>query len=261
MQDCFGAGLQTTMVVRSPTYIVPTEYVTNHLSLGVYDGGVEAADKLLNSLPTCVDAQLSRGLFQLFASQEPDRYTALANVGFPVIDSSDPQMSLVSNLLETAGGHYMDIGGTKLLEKGKVAIRAYVEPVAYTATGLKLSDGSFIDTDAIIWCTGFSDRNVSEVAEGILGSATHTNEVSNGIDEPHLGPAELASRIDSTWGLDSEGEVRGMWKCHSRIDNFWIMGGFTSQHRWHSKTLALQIQAALEGILPPAYLDTPSVKT
>jgi hypothetical protein len=39
-------------------------------------------------------------------------------------------------LLEKAGGHYVDGGGTKLLEEGKAGIKADVEPVAYTATGL-----------------------------------------------------------------------------------------------------------------------------
>ncbi|KAJ5239232.1 hypothetical protein N7468_003851 [Penicillium chermesinum] len=260
MQDCYEAGLQTSMVVRSPTYIVPTEYVTHPLSLGAYDGGVEAADKLFNSIPTCIDAQLSRGLFGMFGSLEPERYAGLKKAGFPVIDSNDPSQSLISNLLETAGGHYMDVGGAKVLEEGKVAIKALVEPVAYTPSGLKLSDGSIVDTDAVVWCTGFADKNVGEVAEEILSSAATTEEVSDETGEPHLGPREIASRIDNTWGLDSEGEIRGMWKRHSRLDNFWIMGGFTSQHRWHSKTLALQIKAALEGILPPAYLDTPSAK-
>jgi hypothetical protein len=45
-----------------------------------------------------------------------------------------------------------------------------------------------------------------------------------------------------------------MWKRHSKVDNYWFMGGFTQQHRWHSRTLALQIKASLEGVLPPPYL-------
>ena len=57
--------------------------------------------------------------------------------------------------------------------------------------------------------------------------------------------------------IDSEGEVRGMWKRHLRMENYWVMGGYTQQHRWHSRTVALQIKAALEGILPPAYRKTP----
>jgi hypothetical protein len=197
----------------------------------------------------------------MFASAEPERYAALQAAGFPVLDSRDPKCALIHNLLERAGGHYVDVGGTKLIEEGKVGIKANAEPVAYTKTGLRFSDGSCVDADAIIWCTGYADLNVCETAAEILGSASAVDGVSSGVNDEikHLlGPREIASRLDATWSIDSEGEIRGMWKRHLGLDNFWIMGGYTQQHRWHSRTLALQIKAALEGILPPAYRDTPS---
>lgn len=83
---------------------------------------------------------------------------------------------------------------------------------------------------------------------------------ANGESKPLLGPHELAERVAATWGIDAEGEVRGMWKRHIRLDNFWVTGGYTQQHRWHARILALQIKAALEGVLPPAYRDTPRTK-
>ncbi|KPM35804.1 hypothetical protein AK830_g10786 [Neonectria ditissima] len=49
------------------------------------------------------------------------------------------------------------------------------------------------------------------------------------------------------------GEIRSMWKRHSRLGNYWVMGGYTQQHRWHSCTLALQIKAALEGLTTGVY--------
>ena len=236
LEDCHAVGLQNTMVVRSPTYLVPVEYVCDKLSLGAYDFGVEAADRMFMTLPSVVDGQLGRNLFAHFATQEPDRYTALAKAGFPVIDSRDPEAALMHNLIERAGGHYVDVGGTKLLAEGKAGIKAGVEPVAYTATGLRFSDGSTADADAVVWCTGFADTDARRTVADIV-------------------KADLP--VDATWGIDEEGEIRGMWKRHLLVDNYWIMGGYTQQHRFHSKTLALQIKAALEGLLPPAYLDTP----
>lgn len=258
LEDCHAAGLQPTMNVRSPTYIVPVDYVCDKMSLGAYDFGVEAADNLFLTLPASVDGQLARGMFAMFASKEPKRYEALEAAGFPVLDSSHPTSALMHNLLEKAGGHYVDVGGTKLLAERKAGIKAGVEPVAYTATGLRFSDGSTVDADAIVWCTGFSDGNLRGTAEEILGGSQ--SEVSETAHESKhlLGPHELAERVDATWGIDDEGEIRGMWKRHLRLDNFWVMGGYTQQHRWHSRTLALQIKAALAGILPPAYRDTPS---
>lgn len=240
LEDCHAAGLQTTMVVRSPTYLVPLDYVCHKFSLGSYDSGVEAADWNILTLPTLVDAQLAKGLFAAFASAEPDRYSALTKAGFPVIDSADPEMALMHNLIERAGGHYVDIGGTALLAEGKAGIKANTEPVGYTATGLRFSDGSTVDADAVIWCTGFSDKNASHTAAEIF---------------------KTKLPLDDTWGVDQEGEIRGMWKRHSRLgDNYWVMGGYTQQHRWFSRLLALQIKAALEGVLPPAYRDTPQPK-
>lgn len=233
------------MVVRSPTYIVPLAYVCDKRGLGAYDFGVELGDRLFQTMPAMVDSQLVRGLFGMLAAQEPDRYKALAAAGFPVIDSTHPDADLQHNLLERAGGHYVDTEGTKLIAEGKVGVKANVEAVAYTASGLKFSDGSELETDAVIWCTGFADKNVRETSAEILG----------GNEEAH----SIASRLDATWGLDAEGEIRGMWKRHLNVESYWVMGGFTSQHRYHSRTLAFQIKAALEGVLPPAYRETPQV--
>ncbi|KAL4790051.1 monooxygenase [Aspergillus venezuelensis] len=274
LTDCHAAGLKATMVARSPTYIVPLDYLCHEASLGAYDADLEAADKMFLSLPSVIDGQLARNLFAAFASAEPDRYTALKAAGFPALDSSDPSCALIHNLLERAGGHYVDVGGTKLIENKQVGVKAGVEPTGYTASGLRFSDGSYLDVDAVIWCTGFSDANAADTAAAILGGAAGVgvSGPDSGAAEPNpdggkegpqqkmhiLSPQEIALRLDATWGVDAEGEVRGMWKRHANIDNFWIMGGHTQFHRWHSRTLALQIKAALEGILPPAYRSTPA---
>ncbi|RSL52688.1 hypothetical protein CEP54_010767 [Fusarium duplospermum] len=250
LQDCHDANLQATMNVRSPTYIVPLDYVCHSSSLGAYNFGVDAADRMFLTLPAIVDGQLARNLFAMWASKEPDRYAALAAAGFPVLDSADPSQALYSNLVEKAGGHYVDIGTTDLIAEGNVGIKAAVEPVAFTETGLRFSDHSTVDVDAIVWCTGFADLNARNITTEVLGGDVEATE------KDVLGPRDIAERLESTWGVDAEGEIRGMWKRHPRLENYWITGGYTQQHRWHSKTLALQIKAALEGILPPAYRDT-----
>ncbi|KAJ5709801.1 hypothetical protein N7493_009788 [Penicillium malachiteum] len=256
IEDCHAAGLKTTMNARSPTYLLPIDYVCQ--SLGAYEVDVDAMDIRLFSLPSFVDAQIGRGVYANFASKQPDRYTALAAAGFQVLDSRDPNVSLTHHLIERAGGHYIDVGGTKVIEEGKVAVKAGAEPVAYTETGLLFSDGSRVETDVVVWCTGFSDVNALDTAAEILGGSTeHGSMCQNEVGSHILGPHDIASRLDATWGVDDEGEIRGLWKRHLNIDNFWIMGGFASPQRWHSRNLALQIKAAVDGILPPAYRDTP----
>lgn len=204
------------MNVRSPTYMLPLEYVSDKMSLGAYDYGVEASDNRFMLLPTVVDGQLARNLFRFFASQEPNRYEGLKAAGFPVLDSSEPSQALMYNLLERAGGHYVDVGGTKLIADGKVTVKANVEPVAYTETGLQFSDGSVIDSDAIVWCTGFADGNLLQTGKEILGSEAAKVEGKN-----IIGREEIVARLEATWGVDAEGEIRGMWKRNPRLDNFW----------------------------------------
>jgi cation diffusion facilitator CzcD-associated flavoprotein CzcO len=235
IEDCYNAGLKVTMIVRSPQYLVPLEYIRHEFGLGAYNKGVEASDAMFMMMPTIVDSQLGQALFAQLASQEPDRYSTLREAAFPVIDSRDPNAALMHNLIERGGGHYVDTGATKLLAEGKVAFRAGVEPKAYTESGLRLSDDSNLDADAVIWCTGYADKDARETFADIM---------------------KITSPVDATWGVDEEGEIRGMWKRHSKVDNYWFMGGFTQQHRWHSRTLAQQIKASLMGVLPPPYLGT-----
>ncbi|KAI1348412.1 hypothetical protein F5Y01DRAFT_292573 [Xylaria sp. FL0043] len=252
IQDCHAEGLQTTMVARSPTYIFPFEYVMNHHAIGAYDlMPLDAADKLLNTMPQALDGRFSHGLFAHLASLEPDRYLALSQAGFPVLDSRDPSVDIQHHLVERGGGHYVDVGGTKLISEGKVAVRGYVEPTSYTDTGLSLSDGSSITADAVIWCTGFADFQATAVDS--FGGAASPDRNQKDV----LTPEEIVARMDACWGVDAEGEVRGMAKRHLRLENYWNIGGNIQQQRWSSRHMVQQIKLALEDSLPPAYLDTP----
>ncbi|KAF9870903.1 hypothetical protein CkaCkLH20_11575 [Colletotrichum karsti] len=218
LQDCCDAGLQTTMVVRSPTYIVPLDYICNPQSLGAYDLGVEASDRMFLTLPACVDGQFGRGLFAQFAQQEPDRYSALAEAGFPVLDSRDPDCALMHNLLERAGGHYVDAGATRLIVERRAGIKAGAEPVAFTSTGLRFSDGTTADADAVIWCTGFADKDARATAAEILGEG-ETNGFGPGVDgnKNILGPRDIAARLDPTWNLDDEVVGGGAAGAHAAV--------------------------------------------
>lgn len=260
MEDCHAAGLQTTMVARSTTYIVPVEYLGHEMSLGLYAIDAEKADRLFLTTPTCVDSALAHNLLAHLANQEPERYTALRAAGFDLVDSTHPDGQIMHHLLERAGGHYVDTGATRLLAEGRVALVSGTAPVAYTATGLRFADGRGVDADAVIWCTGFADRDARRTAAAVLGGGDDDGESAPAVggDAPaRLGPRAIAARLDTTWGLDAEGEVRGLWKRHLRMPSYWTFGGHTQHHRFHSRTLAFFIKLALAGILPPAYRRTP----
>ncbi|KAK0661350.1 hypothetical protein DIS24_g2493 [Lasiodiplodia hormozganensis] len=144
--DCYDhtASPRTTLAVRTPTYILPLSYVCHPRSLGAYDGPLDIAttDQLFLTLPSIIDAQLARDLVASFAAKEPDRYAALAAAGFPVVDSRDGSAVLMHNLIERAGGHYVDVGETALLAEGKAGVEAGTEPVGWTEGALRFGDGS-----------------------------------------------------------------------------------------------------------------------
>lgn len=244
------------MVARSPTYIFPWDYALASQGLGVYERTpASLADKLQMSGPSAIGGQLAMALHTHLAQQEKDRYKALAETGFPVYDSTEPgKGDLMHHLLERGGGHFNDIGnGVKMLADGICAVKGNVEPVGYVPTGLQFSDGSTVNADAIVWCTGFADKDPSVTAEVLGGNKFDDMEVNKDV----LGPHDIADLRDAIWGVDKEGEVRGVWKRHRRVNNYWAHGGTTTHHRYYSKFLALQIKAELEGILPEAYRDIP----
>ncbi|TGJ78431.1 hypothetical protein E0Z10_g10326 [Xylaria hypoxylon] len=254
IEDCHAAGLKTTLVARSPTYVLPFEHIMDPHSIGAYTVlPLDTADRVLNTMPEALSGPFAQALLSHLASQEPDRYLALSQAGFPVLDSRDPSVNIQHNLLERCGGHYLDVGGTKLISEGKVAVRGNVEPIAYTDTGLRLSDGSELTADAVIWGTGFADLdNRATVIEALGGTASQETK-----NKDVLTPVEIGARLDACWGVDAEGEVRGMAKRHLRMENYWIIGGTFQNQRWWSRHMVQQIKLSLESSLPPAYRDTP----
>jgi hypothetical protein len=67
----------------------------------------------------------------------------------------------------------------------------------FTATGLQFSDGSTLDADVVVFCTGFS-HDIRNEAIKIVG--------------PQVG-----EKLDDYWALDDEGELRGVYKPHGRM--------------------------------------------
>ena len=253
------------MIQRSRTYLIPLRYHHDPRGLGIYDFlPPDMADLIVLSGPVHVGGQLLALTHASLAAAEPyvypdnpcspsnctekltsgsDRYEKLKAAGFDVMDSTEGD--LMHCLLERGGGHFVDMGrGVELISSGKVGIRSGAIPTAFTPNGLELSDGSTVEADAIIWCTGFKDTDIRHVLPDILGR----------------GAEEIAAKMDATWALDEEGETRGMFKRHEDVDNLWVLGFGTAHQRWQSKGVSMQIKADLEGILPPAYRKTPTTK-
>lgn len=120
-------------------------------------------------------------------------------------------------------------------------------PTHYTRTGLVFSDGTEVAADVIVFSTGFVGNVRTDVAR-IFGK-------------------DVASRADDFWGLDEEGELKGVFKKNSRMfsrpvpvpdcqlthdiatdPHMFYIGGTLGHARYFSRFLAIQIKADLMGV-------------
>ncbi|KAF5022537.1 hypothetical protein F66182_5439 [Fusarium sp. NRRL 66182] len=239
--NCYEAGLKTTVVQRSETYVMPVTYFQYPMSFGVYEHvPAEMGDAITHCSPLAIGGPLLRRVNAMQSEAEPDRYKAVREAGFQIADST--RGDLMYQLLDRCGGHFVDAGhGIDLIGDKKVDVKSGVTPVAYTADGLKLSDGSVVDADAIVWCTGF-------------GAGDGRGSIASALGK---GGEVIANRMEPLWGVDADGDVRGLWKRGRYQDNVWVLAGGTTDHRWYSKVIALQIKGLIEGVLPEPYRETP----
>ncbi|KAK5033316.1 hypothetical protein LTS07_003618 [Exophiala sideris] len=229
-EDMVEAGLSTTtMVQRTRTYVLPAEYF-KVISDRSYNANVSTvdADRESYSMPYAITRHMSRKALHAAAAKEPERFDALERAGFKV----EPYGDIMYHICEKLGGHYMDVGCSDKIAKGLIKMKAGALPTHYTRTGLAFSDGTEIPADVIIFSTGFVGNMRTEVAQ-IFGK-------------------EVAARADDFWGLDEEGELKGVFKRTSH-PNLFYMGGTIGHSRYFSRFPALLMKADLMGTPLPVY--------
>ena len=193
-KDMAEAGLSSvTMVQRSRTYVLPTEYFTKitHQTYNLHIP-VEIADKAGYSLPYGVVRLLSMKTMHAMAKEEPERFSALERAGFRVERYGD----IIWHICEKMGGHYMDVGCSDMIARGLIKMKSDALPVSYTRTGLLFSDGTEISADFIVFCTGFAGNMRTDVWN-LFGS-------------------DVPDKVDDFWTLDNEGELKGAFKPPGR---------------------------------------------
>ncbi|KAM3067350.1 hypothetical protein ACMFMF_009842 [Clarireedia jacksonii] len=80
MEDCYNAGMATTMVQRSPTYVIPMSYLLHPEGLGVYDYvPAEVGDAITQAGPLAVGGPLLGFVHAKLAEAEPDGSTLNAD--------------------------------------------------------------------------------------------------------------------------------------------------------------------------------------
>jgi hypothetical protein len=115
----------------------------------------------------------------------------------------------------------------------QIKMQSSALPTHYTPTGLAFSNGTEIPASIIVFSTGFEGNIRTEMAR-IFGQ-------------------DIAARAEDFWGLDEEGELKGVFKRHPRMPGLWYVGGTIGHARYYSRFVALQIKAEAMGTPFPLY--------
>ena len=239
-------GARVTMIQRSPTTVVRSEtlmdlgfaplYSERALAAGIT---TERADMLFASVPFALMPRSQIPLYQEIAKRDADFYARLRNAGF-LLDFGEDGSGLMMKALRSGSGYYIDVGASRLIADGSIALKSGVEVRLVKQRSVVLSDGSELAADMIVYATGYGSMN---------GWAAR------------LISREVADKVGKCWGLGSgaakdpgpwEGEPRNMWKP-TQQPGLWFHGGNLHLSRFCSQFVALQIKARMENIATQVY--------
>ncbi|KAJ5291613.1 hypothetical protein N7478_000864 [Penicillium angulare] len=228
-QNYYENGADVTMLQRSGTYVITADKGVFMMHEGLHeDGGppTEECDIVSESLPFPVQFALSVHGTKRFADAEKEILDGLRRAGFQL--DFGPDGAGISRAYNTrGGGYYIDVGCSQLIIDGKIKVKH--SPRGITGFGpreLRLEDGSALSADIVVLATGYD--NMRTTVRKVLGD-------------------KIADRCQDVWDLDSEGELRAMWRP-SGHPGFWYFGGNLALCRIYSKFLALQIKAVETGL-------------
>lgn len=242
--DLWEHGADVTMVQRSSTHVVRSEPLMQHGLASLYSEEAAAsgittdkADMTFASIPYRIMHESQIPVYQKIAEQDAPFYAQLEKAGF-MLDWGDDGSGLFMKYLRRGSGYYIDVGASEMVADGRIKLRSGVDMAEITENAVRLSDGSELPADLIVYATGYGSMN-GWVAK--------------------LVSPEVADRVGKCWGLGSgttkdpgpwEGELRNLWKPTAQ-PGLWFHGGNLHQSRHYSLYLALQLKARMEGIPTP----------
>lgn len=228
-QDFFEHGYHVTMIQRSTTCVISSAAITEIGLKGLYEEDappVEDADLILHSLPTPLFKAQQVKVTRVQNEFDKETLDGLRKAGFG-LDNGPLGAGLLMKYYQRGGGYYIDVGASKLIADGSIKIKHGQEIAKILPHGMQFADGSELEADEIVFATGY--QNMRSRAREIFGD-------------------EVAERVGSVWGLNEEGEFRGIWQ-RSGHPGFWFMGGNLALARYYSRILALQIKGVEEGLV------------
>lgn len=226
-QDLHGHGANVTMLQRGSTTVVDLE-PASILPAKIYEEGYPLEDVDLLGVSTPYPFSLKSSQLMTAQMKELDRelIADLERVGFST-DYGDDEAGLLTKYLKRGGGYYINVGCSNLIVDGHVGIRQWGDIAEFTESGIRFTDGTTLELDAIVLATGYQPMQA-----GV---------------ERHFG-ADVAQRVGTVWGLSEVGELNNTWR-RTPHPALWFGAGSLMHCRVLSRYLALQLKASLEGLI------------
>ena len=193
-EDMVQAGFESvTMVQRGKTFVFPAEWL--HKAEDVFyhkDLPTSEADRTAFTYPNKIMREFTNRKVHELIDGSPERFDALERAGFKLERKGD----IYNNLYSRFGGHYIDIGTSDRIAKGQIKMKSDSAVKEWTDRGLLFEDGSELEADLVVLCTGF-DHDFRKMSASIIGE-------------------KAADSMEDFFGIDAEGEVRGAYKLAGR---------------------------------------------
>ena len=228
-QDLHANGASVIMIQRSPTMVVNIE-PSAQLPYALYEEGPSLED--CDLLAAATPLQVLRKTHQLVTAKakmlDKPLLDGLTQSGF-VLDYGTDNTGWQFKYLERGGGYYFNVGCSDLITNGQIRVIQIQDIDRFIASGVKLNNGDVLDADLLVTATGYKGQDY--LVAQLFGQ-------------------DVATRCGPIWGFDKHSqELRNMW-MRTGQPGLWFIAGSLAQCRIFSKTLALQIKAINEGLLP-----------
>jgi cation diffusion facilitator CzcD-associated flavoprotein CzcO len=233
-------GVDVTMLQRSPTFVMTVENGMNLMVAPLYNENtpsVDVADRLAEANPKFVVKLFHQRLIRQLQVADGAVLAGLTAAGFNHWSGPDSS-GFIMLALDKAGGYYHSTGGSEMIADGDIKVQqgeiASFEP----GSVVKFKDGTTQKYDVVVFATGYT--GFPDMVRDTLGE-------------------HCAQTFNPVWGLDEEGEIRGVAR-DSGIPNMYFSVGALAAGRLTSKIIALQIVQDRLGVLGQRYTYAQQLK-
>ncbi|GFZ51133.1 hypothetical protein JCM24511_08891 [Saitozyma sp. JCM 24511] len=226
-------GVDVTMLQRSPTFVMSVSKGMPMMVGGLYGENTpptDEADRIAESNPKSVVKLFHKRIIKDLAEADADLLSGLKKAGFNAW--SGPEGSgFIMMALEKAGGYYFSTGGSEMIISGDIKVKQGEIASFDPNSVVTFKDGSTEQFDVVVFATGYT--GFPDTVRATVGE-------------------KYANTFNPVWGLDEEGEIRGVCR-ESNIPNLYFLVGNLSACRMSSKVLALQIVQQRLGVFGERY--------